>query len=108
MTQGGTQEFCGGLGYINVYNNTDRSFVPFGSDTNTAGNAQPYVPAAGFGPNYLGCYSDSTTGRTLTGNNIAWDNMTIEICAAYCAQGTGYQYYGLEYANQCKSISEHR
>ena len=103
MTAGvGVQELCGGLAYTNVYNNTNSSFKAFGSNLDTAGNAEPYTPPAGFGPTYLGCYSDSVGGqRTLTGPNIAQNNMTVEICAAYCAQGPGYQYYGLEFATQC-------
>ncbi|KAK1083450.1 hypothetical protein LTR33_003257 [Friedmanniomyces endolithicus] len=95
LTAGGTQEFCGGLGFIDVYRNTNTSFVPFGDNSNTAGNAQPYTPAGGFGSNYLGCYSD-TPGqlRTLPGASVpdGWNNMTIEVCAAFCAQSGGYQY----------------
>lgn len=103
MTKGkGKQELCGGLGYINVYNNTDPTFKAFGSNQNTAGNAQPYTPPAGFAENYLGCYSDNSGGhRTLSGPNIAQQNMTLEICAAFCASGPGYQYYATEYATQC-------
>ena len=110
MTAGeGNQELCGGLGYINVYNNTNTSFVPFGDNTNTAGNAQPYTPAASFGPTYLGCSTDgaSSTGRTLTGSTVVQSNMSIEICATFCAQGSGYQYYGLEFATQCTYDNVH-
>lgn len=53
------QEICGGYGYISVYNNSNPNFAAFGSNANTAGNASPYTPPAGFGPDYLGCYSDS-------------------------------------------------
>jgi hypothetical protein len=99
-------QFCGGVGFINVFNNTNTSFVAFGDNSNTAGNAQPYTPPAGFAENYVGCYSDSSTaGRTLTGiNTDGGNNMTIEKCAAFCATGNsglGYQYYGLEFASQC-------
>lgn len=98
----GNQELCGGLGYISVYNNTDPNFDAFGSNVNTAGNAQPYMPAAGFGPNYVGCYTDnSASGRTLTGAALVQNNMTLEICARYCAAGAGYQYYGTEFTTQC-------
>jgi len=97
----GTQEVCGGLQVINVYNNTDPNFNANGSLANTAGNAQPYTPAAGFGANYLGCYTDNTGGRTLTGKVLTQNNMSLEICAAFCSQGVGYQYYGAEYATQC-------
>ncbi|KAK1081015.1 hypothetical protein LTR33_005045 [Friedmanniomyces endolithicus] len=104
LTAGGTQEFCGGPGFIDVYRHTNTSFVAFGDNSNTAGNAQPYTPAGGFGSNYLGCYSDTPgSPRTLPGANVpdGWNNMTIEVCAAFCAQAGGYQYYGLEYASQC-------
>ena len=98
---------CGGLGFINVYNNTNANFNAFGSNENTAGNAQPYMPAAGFGPNYLGCYTDnSASGRTLTGAFVAQNNMTLEICAAFCSAGMGYQYYATEFTTQCKRASE--
>ena len=110
---GGTQyptspvEMCGGLGFINVYNNTNANFNAFGSNENTAGNAQPYMPAAGFGPNYLGCYTDnSASGRTLTGAFTAQNNMTLEICAAFCSAGMGYQYYATEFTTQCKRANK--
>ena len=99
----GTQEICGGLGYINIYNNTDTSFDAFGDMTNTAGKAMVWTPPAPFASNYMGCYSDSSnTGRTLTGNFLGRDNMSIEDCGSFCNQGSGYQYYGLEFASQCK------
>ncbi|KAK4570039.1 hypothetical protein LTR86_003009 [Recurvomyces mirabilis] len=107
LTQGGTQEFCGGLSYMSVYNNTNSSFVGFGDNSNTAGNAQPYVPAAGFASNYLGCYSDNHGGRALANGGVSWNNMSVEVCGQYCATtpnvlgGIGYQYYGLEYTSQC-------
>jgi hypothetical protein len=98
----GNQEMCGGLQMINVFNNTNSSFVAFGSNVDTAGNAQPYMPAAGFGPNYMGCYTDnSASGRTLTGAELTQLNMTIDICANFCTAGAGYQYYGTEFTSQC-------
>lgn len=104
MTTGtGNQELCGGLGYINVYNNTNTSFNAFGDSSNTAGLAQPYTLPAPFKANYLGCYSDgSSSGRTLTGSFTSSQHMTLEICAAFCATGNGYQYYGTEFSTQCK------
>ena len=63
MLKGGTQEICGGYGYISVYNDTDPNFYAFGSNANTAGDASGYTPAAGFGPNYLGCYTDAVVSQ---------------------------------------------
>lgn len=105
MTLGvGTQELCGGLQYINVYNNTDPNFNAFGDVSDSAGYAQPYAPPAPFAANYLGCYTDSSSsGRALTGINQSLRNMSIEICAAFCSNGVGYQYYGLEFGTQCPS-----
>lgn len=101
MTTGGTQEICGGLGYINVYNLTDPNFNANGSEVNGAGQASPYTPAEPFAAGYSGCYSDSVTSRTLTAASLVQNNMTWEVCAAFCASQGGYQYYGLEYATQC-------
>jgi iron transport multicopper oxidase len=49
---------------------------------------------------YVGCYTEATTGRALTGKAYANDNMTIEICYAQCA---GYTWFGLEYHRECES-----
>lgn len=48
---------------------------------------------------YVGCYTEATTGRALTGKAYANDNMTIEICYAQCA---GYTWFGLEYHRECE------
>ncbi|KAK5166109.1 uncharacterized protein LTR77_008370 [Saxophila tyrrhenica] len=107
MTLGkGTQQFCGGLSVISIYNNTDPTFKETGDMSNTAGNAQPYQDAAPFASNYKGCYSDNQpAGRALTGAFTQTSyNMTLEYCANFCTQGNnglGFQYYGLEFASQC-------
>ncbi|KAM7209387.1 WSC domain containing protein [Naviculisporaceae sp. PSN 640] len=58
-----------------------------------------HVPRAG---NYawMGCYSEATNGRALTGGSFASDTMTVEACAAFCA-GRGSQFMGVEYAREC-------
>lgn len=105
MTTGGAQDICGGAGYISIYNNTDPDFVAFGSMENSAGNLSPPTELAPFPDNYLGCATDNYngTGRTLTGPNVDWTNMTSAVCAAFCASKStnGYQYYGVEYRTQC-------
>ncbi|CAK3834219.1 Hypothetical predicted protein [Lecanosticta acicola] len=104
MTKGGTQEVCGGLGYINIFNNTDPSFVANGSDTNSAGNVSPPVALSPFPSNYVGCATDQQGGgRALTGPNVDWINMTTAVCASYCSSASplGYQYYATEYGTQC-------
>jgi iron transport multicopper oxidase len=48
---------------------------------------------------YVGCYTESTTGRALNLKTYADDSMTVEICASTCA---GYVWFGLEYHRECK------
>ena len=68
------------------------------SSTPTPG-APSVVPSAG-GYGYIGCYTDSTADRALTGlaNPVAGGTLTIELCAAACA---GYTYFGVEYSVEC-------
>ena len=106
MTSGGKQELCGGYAMINIYNNTNPNFNATGDVSDSAGNAQVSQPLAPYPENYLGCYSDSGA-RTLTGKNVQWNNMSMEICQDYCSQGSGYQYYGMEYGYQCESTTSH-
>lgn len=50
---------------------------------------------------YLGCWAEGTTGRTLThGVGIAAGDMTIELCTSAC-ENAGYTLAGVEYAGEC-------
>jgi hypothetical protein len=48
-----------------------------------------------------GCWIKHLNLRTLLGPASASVNMTVEICASFC---TGYQYFGVEYAQEVRSI----
>ncbi|KAF8623873.1 hypothetical protein AX17_007275 [Amanita inopinata Kibby_2008] len=49
----------------------------------------------------LGCYTDNTAARTLTGASYASSNtMTVENCIAFCGAGN-FVYAGTEYADEC-------
>lgn len=49
------------------------------------------------GYNYVGCFSDQENPRPL-GVGYTHENMTLEICEAYCSTYNGGQpYFGLEY-----------
>ncbi|TFK36205.1 WSC domain-containing protein [Crucibulum laeve] len=51
--------------------------------------------------NSLGCYTDSTSSRTLrTASYTSVSAMTIASCQAFCAPGN-YKYAGVEYAREC-------
>lgn len=107
MTKGGKQDLCGGYGMINVYNNTDPAFNASGDVSDSAGNAPIYQPLTPFPSNYLGCYTDGGA-RTLTGKNTQANNVSIETCQDFCSQGAGFQYFGLEFGQQCKYTSNPR
>ncbi|CAD0023807.1 unnamed protein product [Aureobasidium pullulans] len=49
---------------------------------------------------YVGCGTDSLSGRTLNSASTSSGSMTVETCIAFC-EGKGYSYAGLEYASQC-------
>ncbi|KAK6439478.1 hypothetical protein LTR95_004311 [Oleoguttula sp. CCFEE 5521] len=96
----GYRQNCGGYSLIDLYNNTDPAFVANGSETANGGLPVPYTPLAPFADNYVGCYTDLDP-RTLNSNNTQSDDMSVEVCAAFCAGGPGYRYYGVEYGSQC-------
>ena len=54
---------------------------------------------------YLGCYSDDTSSRTLTGqsNAVPAAQNSIETCAAAC---TAYTYFGVEWSVVSLHISK--
>lgn len=47
----------------------------------------------------LGCYTEASKGRALTGNSYTSStNMTASTCKAFCY---GYRYFGVEYGQEC-------
>ncbi|PMD64690.1 WSC-domain-containing protein, partial [Hyaloscypha bicolor E] len=50
--------------------------------------------------NYIGCYTDLAGGitRSLSSAAFAYDPMTLESCAANCAN---YDFFGTEYGREC-------
>lgn len=95
---GDRSQLCGGSAYINVFKNEDPDFVPTNNTSGSAG--QLLVPVAPFAQNYQGCASEGTSGRALNASAIERANMTLQTCAAYCAQ-QNTRFYGLEYYTQC-------
>ena len=102
---GNVSEYCGGPDRLDMYQldgslplPTSTTSTPGTSPTPTPG-APSVVPSAG-GFSYIGCYTDSTANRALTGltNPVAGATLTIELCAAACAQFT---YFGVEYSAEC-------
>lgn len=107
---------CGGPGgYINIYYDATR-YTP-GSTTTTpgggggGGGGGATTPPATSGPvvvqtaglfSYLGCYTEATQGRALSGlqnpQGVAGATLTVETCAAACK---AYTYMGVEYSGEC-------
>ncbi|KAG4032100.1 hypothetical protein MFRU_007g00140 [Monilinia fructicola] len=89
---GNASEYCGGGLRLNMYqfNGTISTPTPIGPITVT--NLTEW--------NYLGCYSESTTGRALSGleNPIPGANNSVEACSAACR---AWNYFGVEYGDEC-------
>lgn len=102
MLCGGNQtEYCGGANRLDMYQLNASLPVPTGTPTNpttpTGGPTNaPSIDAYG----YLGCYTEGTNGRALSGklNPVAGATLTNELCAAACQ---GYTYFGTEYSGEC-------
>lgn len=57
----------------------------------------PWTGDATYAP--LGCYTEATNGRALTGSSAtSSSNMTAAACKEKCY---GYRYFGVEYAREC-------
>ncbi|TEY50792.1 hypothetical protein BOTCAL_0272g00040 [Botryotinia calthae] len=86
---------CGGTGYLSVFYNPTEYVA--GSDPALYG---PKTVNSIGNYNYLGCYSEATTGRALGGLSpqAPSTGFTIELCATACK---GFLYFGMEYANEC-------
>lgn len=101
---GNISEYCGGPDRLDMYQ--INGSLPAPASTSTPGTgptpvagAPSVVPSAG-GYGYIGCYTDSTANRALTGsiNPVSGTTLTVELCAAACF---GFTYFGVEYSDVC-------
>jgi len=77
---GNAAEYCGGGNRLNMYSKSVSDLSVSSSRTTTYSS--------------LGCYTEATVGRALTGLTVADDTMTVEKCSKSCA---GFSMFGLEY-----------
>jgi WSC domain len=85
---------------------TCASGPPAASSTTTPTSTPTSIPSQttlGIKPtvasySYLGCYSDSAYARVLPDTSESINNMTLEVCAAFCKS---YPYFGVEYGQEC-------
>jgi iron transport multicopper oxidase len=114
---GDTSQACGGDGtYISVYYDRTKytpgldsipapgsssSGVSSSTSTGTSTAPKPTGPTnlPTIGPySYIGCYTEATSIRALTGKSYYNDSMTVEMCYTQC---TGFVWFGLEYSREC-------
>ncbi|KAI9821956.1 MAG: hypothetical protein M1827_002538 [Pycnora praestabilis] len=95
-------EYCGGPNRLNIYqsngtltSSTSVVSSPTASPTVPAG---PLVVPAALGYLSLGCYTEATNSRALTGYAVSGNTMTVEFCASACS---AYAYFGVEYSAEC-------
>ncbi|KAL0938531.1 WSC domain-containing protein-like protein 3 [Colletotrichum truncatum] len=81
---------CGAGFRLSVYNNTTPNQAP----------TVPEQPQRAGDYDLLGCQTEGINGRALTGAFTASDDMTTEVCAAFCKQGN-WQFMGVEYSREC-------
>ena len=88
-------DHCGSSGWLSVFYNP--SFYVAGTNPALYG---PQVPQVVGNYNYLGCYTEATTGRALNGKipTAPATGFTNELCGQACA---GFTYFGMEYGNEC-------
>jgi hypothetical protein len=91
---GDGNDACGAASYLSVYYDPTK----YVAGTNPALYGPKTILSIGSYV-YQGCYSEATTGRALSGKTPAApaSGFTIELCEAACV---GYEYFGMEYANQ--------
>ncbi|KAK1782113.1 hypothetical protein QBC45DRAFT_345145 [Copromyces sp. CBS 386.78] len=86
--KGNATEPCGGPSKLSIFHSS------------AAVGPQPNPGVNGF--SHLGCYSEGTTGRTLTFGvgTIPGASMTVGKCTAAC-DSSGYKYAGVEFGGEC-------
>ncbi|MCJ1242521.1 hypothetical protein MMC14_010529, partial [Varicellaria rhodocarpa] len=95
---GDPDDRCGGQGgYLSVYYDPTK-YTPGSGTTNPTGGPATVNTTGDY--NYIGCYSEATNGRALSGKRppAPANGFTIELCEVACE---GYTYFGMEYANEC-------
>ena len=100
---GDATQDCGGAGgYVSIYYDATR-YTP-GNDTVTTNPTGPTTGPTTVNTtgnyNFIGCYSEASAGRALSGKAPAAPagGGSIEACQKSCV---GYTYFGMEYANEC-------
>lgn len=112
ICNGDLTSYCGGSSRLSVWTVAASSAVTTtgGSSTTTSTTTRstttlstsPSVSSSSgvAGASYLGCYTDSTSSRALSGYYNSANSQTLNTCAAAAVQN-GYKYFGVEYSGEC-------
>ena len=115
MITGNATELCGGHSRLNIYqldgtrppaSETNTTVTPPASSrpsTISASQTTTAVPTPTVKDpvgdwDFEGCYTETTTGRALSGKTFADDDMTLDDCAEFCDE---FQLFGVEYGREC-------
>ena len=93
---GNSAEICGGGNRLNLYSYSGGSLTTTTASSSAptgTGNALP-------GWTSLGCYTDSTSARTLPNEESVSGGTTNEGCQNACL-AAGYSFAGTEYSKEC-------
>ncbi|KAH8672637.1 hypothetical protein BGZ60DRAFT_282514 [Tricladium varicosporioides] len=86
----------------NLSSSSISSTLTTSTSTSTSSTPTPTAPAPKpyIGPfTYLGCRTEGTSSRALTGAaSYDYKSMTLEMCASSCS---GWKYFGVEYGGEC-------
>ncbi|KAK0638658.1 hypothetical protein B0T16DRAFT_228203 [Cercophora newfieldiana] len=96
LCSGDPTEYCGAGNRIELYSTTatrSTTATPTPTPTGTLSRKPTVGPYA-----LVGCQTEATTGRALTGAMYADGSMTLESCATFCSSFT---YFGVEYSREC-------
>jgi hypothetical protein len=83
---------CGGAGAIEIFASLDNSYA----SPTPVWNINELLE----GWNYVGCFTDNRSGRTLERLTSLSEAITIESCLKAC-QKQGFSYAGTEYGSEC-------
>ncbi|WWC61580.1 uncharacterized protein I303_104164 [Kwoniella dejecticola CBS 10117] len=92
---GDSKTTCGGSSALTLFVK-DASVTGLSTDL----TSKPVTLPAGWSAASSSCIAEGTSGRALASARLSAADMTIGKCLDFC-QSKGWQYAGLEYANEC-------
>ena len=99
---GNAYELCGAGSRLQLYKRNGSLPTSTLSSGATPTPTGPVTVQSISGWSYLGCYTEGTNTRALSGllDPVSGNQNTVEACGAACA---GFKYFGVEYGSECES-----